>query len=400
MFKNKGLISQALLIAIVLACTVVAVTALLVFGKKSSSTSDAHVDASEEVAAEDEHNEAIAVETKKLAEYGIQLAQVERGAISQSIRLPAKLTANLDKQAHVTATFSGRVDAVYVDLEQVVKKGQALAQIVSPELVEQQSNLRLAEANLQQKQQEYRQEKDIWQEGATAKRDYQRAEHAYQQAQIAVKEAKARILALGAKLDSNGRYTITAPLSGVISRKDIVVGEHVQVTDALLVIDEPNQLWLEFNLPTQQATSFKPGQNIDFYVLGREQTFQARLQHISSQADAETGRLQMRALVQSNADILRPNTLVNVELAIAPKENQLRIAKAALQSIENQTVVFTAKQSEDKVEFYPQKVRVAASSDPQWVIVEDGLQQGQRYVTQGSFLLKSELEKGEAAHDH
>ena len=150
MFKNKGLISQALLIAIVFACTVVAVTALLVFGKKSSSTSDAHVDASEEVAAEDEHNEAIAVETKKLAEYGIQLAQVERGAISQSIRLPAKLTANLDKQAHVTAIFSGRVDAVYVDLEQVVKKGQALAQIVSPELVEQQSNLRLAEAILNQ----------------------------------------------------------------------------------------------------------------------------------------------------------------------------------------------------------------------------------------------------------
>lgn len=400
MFKNKGLISQALLIAIVFACTVVAVTALLVFGKKSSSTSDAHVDASEEVAAEDEHNEAIAVETKKLAEYGIQLAQVERGAILQSIRLPAKLTANLDKQAHVTATFSGRVDAVYVDLEQVVKKGQALAQIVSPELVEQQSNLRLAETNLQQKQQEYRQEKDIWQEGATAKRDYQRAEHAYQQAQIAVKEAKARILALGAKLDSNGRYTITAPLSGVISRKDIVVGEHVQVTDALLVIDEPNQLWLELNLPTQQAMSFKPGQNIDFYVLGHTQTFQARLQHISSQADAETGRLQMRALVQSNADVLRPNTLLNVELAIAPKENQLRIAKAALQSIENQTVVFIAKQNEDKVEFYPQKVRVAATSDPQWVIVEDGLQQGQRYVTQGSFLLKSELEKGEAAHDH
>lgn len=400
MFKNRGLIAQALLIAIVLACTVVAVAALLVFGKKASSASDAHVDASVEVAAEDEHNEAIAVETKKLAEYGIQLAQVERGAISQSIRLPAKLTANLDKQAHVTATFSGRMDAVYVDLEQVVKKGQALAQIVSPELVEQQSNLRLAEANLQQKQQEYRQEKDIWQEGATAKRDYQRAEHAYQQAQIAVKEAKARILALGAKLDSNGRYTITAPLSGVISRKDIVVGEHVQVTDALLVIDEPNQLWLEFNLPTQQAMSFKPGQNIDFYVLGYTQAFQARLQHISSQADAETGRLQMRALVQSNADILRPNTLVNVELAIASKQNQLRIAKAALQSIENQTVVFTAKQSEDKVEFYPQKVRVAASSDPQWVIVEDGLQQGQRYVTQGSFLLKSELEKGEAAHDH
>ncbi len=400
MFKNRGLISQALLIAIVLACTVVAVTALLVFGKKASSASDAHVDVGEEIVAEDEHNEAIVIEAKQLAEYGIQLAQVERGAISQSIRLPAKLAANLDKQAHVTATFSGRVDAVYVDLEQVVKKGQALAQIVSPELVEQQSNLRLAEANLKQKQQEYQQEKYIWQEGATAKRDYQRAEHAYQQAQIAVKEAKARILALGAKLDSNGRYTITAPLSGVISRKDIVVGEHVQVTDALLVIDEPNQLWLELNLPTQQAMSFKQGQNVDFYALGYAQAFQARIQHISSQADAETGRLQIRALVQSNADVLRPNTLVNVDLAIVSKQNQLRIAKAALQSIENQTVVFTAKQNEDKVEFYPQKVHVAATSDPQWVIVEDGLQQGQRYVTQGSFLLKSELEKGEAAHDH
>ncbi len=231
--KQQGAISQALLIAMVIAVTIIAVTALVLFGKSHQAEQHEHGETTEQQADEQhgEHEEeAIVLTQKQMLAYGLKLTSVEMGEVQSSQSLPAKLSSNLDRQAHVTSMFAGRIEAVYVNLNQKVKKGQALAQVISPDLVAQQSDLRLAKTNLQLKQQEYQQEKYLSAEGASAKRDFQRAEHAYQQAQIAVQESQARLSALGAELNSNGRYTLTAPMSGVISSKDILVGEYIEIS--------------------------------------------------------------------------------------------------------------------------------------------------------------------------
>jgi cobalt-zinc-cadmium efflux system membrane fusion protein len=69
--------------------------------------------------------------------------------------------------------------------------------------------------------------------------------------------------------------------------------------------------------------------------------------------------------------------------------------------VEGKDAVFVATQHEQKLEFMPQAVTLGArSSDGQWIEVQSGLNKGQQYAAQGSFLLKSELEKGEASHAH
>ncbi|TXJ10282.1 MAG: efflux RND transporter periplasmic adaptor subunit [Acinetobacter sp.] len=398
--KQQGAISQALLIAMVIAVTIIAVTALVLFGKSHQAEQQEHGEATAQQADEqhDEHEEeAIALTQKQMLAYGLKLASVEMGEVQSSQSLPSKLSSNLDQKAHVTSMFAGRVEAVYVNLNQKVKKGQALAQIISPDLVAQQSDLRLAKTNLQLKQQEYEQEKHLSAEGATAKRDFQRAEHAYQQAQIAVKESQSRLAALGAELNSNGRYTLTAPMSGVISSKDILVGEYIEISKQLLVIDEPYQLWLELILPPKSQVAVN--QELEFISLQSQQRFKARIQHINAQADNQTGRLQVRATVLSKAEELRPNLMVNVLLASGTTRQAVRIEKQAIQQLEGKDTVFIAKQHGDKVEFYPQRVDLGDISG-EWVEVRHGLEKGQTYLSQGSFLLKSESEKGEAAHGH
>ncbi len=399
--KQQGAISQALLIAMVMAVTIIAVTALVLLDQTlHKDKQQEHGEATAQQADEqhDEHEEeAIALTQKQMLAYGLKLASVEMGEVQSSQSLPSKLSSNLDQKAHVTSMFAGRVEAVYVNLNQKVKKGQALAQIISPDLVAQQSDLRLAKTNLQLKQQEYEQEKHLSAEGATAKRDFQRAEHAYQQAQIAVKESQSRLAALGAELNSNGRYTLTAPMSGVISSKDILVGEYIEISKQLLVIDEPYQLWLELILPPKSQVAVN--QELEFISLQSQQRFKARIQHINAQADNQTGRLQVRATVLSKAEELRPNLMVNVLLASGTTRQAVRIEKQAIQQLEGKDTVFIAKQHGDKVEFYPQRVDLGDISG-EWVEVRHGLEKGQTYLSQGSFLLKSESEKGEAAHGH
>ncbi|EOX5197603.1 hypothetical protein ACPST3_005412, partial [Escherichia coli] len=79
----------------------------------------------------------------------------------------------------------------------------------------------------------------------------------------------------------------------------------------------------------------------------------------------------------------------------------LRVLKSAVQNVDGKDVVFVATQHGQKVEFTPQPVKLGQSSgDSQWIEVVNGLNQGQKYAAQGSFLLKSEMEKGEASHEH
>lgn len=425
--RQTGTVSQALLITIVIAITVIAVTALIFLGKKSSVSTDAHAEEghsesthskdtdekehqntesdSKHEHAEGEHigdeQTALTLTSKQMVEQGLKLATAEQGAIQQMTHVPAKVVTNTDQQAHVSPMFVGRVDAVYANLGQTVRKGQALVSITSPELVGQQSEIRLAQSNLQLAKQQFEREKQLWSQGISAKQDYQNAAHAYQQANIAVQVAQAKIAALGVTQGSNGRYTLSAPMSGMISSKDIMVGEYVQLADPLFVIDSMQQLWLEFVLPTHLSTSLTAQQEISFISLQNQQRYTAKIQQIGSQADLQTGRLIVRAIILSKVADLRPHLMVNVELPSGVTTQTLRVAKEAIQQIEGQDSVFVAESQADQIKFHPQAVTLGlTSTDQKWIEIKTGLRQGQRYVAAGSFLLKSELEKGEASHGH
>jgi len=78
-----------------------------------------------------------------------------------------------------------------------------------------------------------------------------------------------------------------------------------------------------------------------------------------------------------------------------------RIEKNAVQRVDEKDIVFVPSQHGDKIEFSTQPVQLGSvSSDGKWIEILSGLNLGQTYVSQGSFLLKSELEKGEAYHEH
>lgn len=418
---QTGKVYQKLLIMIVLISTALLAIGLFISGKDQPAKSDAdgHAETAEHaheesekaggkegnkedhVEAEEQHAETIILTAQQITEQGVQLAKAEMGVVTKSASYPAKIMVNTDRQAHVSPAFSGHVESVNVELGQHVKKGQALATLLVPDLVDQQANLHIVQTNLQLARQDYERERQLWSQGISAKQDYQRAYNAYKQAQIQLQAAKSRLSAFGAASSSNGRYVLTAPISGVISKKDLVVGENVQLADQLFIIDQLDQLWLEFIAPNAEFTALSPNQKIEFKSLQTGNIFTAQVQSLNSEADAQTGRLQVRAKVLSNAAELRPNLMVNVQLQQAGSTQALRVLKSAIQKVEGKDVVFVASEHDQKIEFKAQAVILGQSSgDGQWIEIQSGLVQRQQYAAQGSFLLKSELEKGEASHEH
>ena len=406
--KQNGKISQSLMIAILILITVLVSLAIWLSSKKTESEGrgydEGNAEQSDKDSSEEGHAEEgeIQLTSQQMVEQGLKVAVASTGLVEKLTTLPGKLVVNTDQQAHISPNFSGHVEQVNVALGQSVQKGQTLAVLIVPELIDQQANLRMAQVNLDLARKDYQREQQLWSQGISAKQDYQRAENAYRQAQITVQSSQARLNALGASGNNNGRFLIKAPISGVISKKDIVVGENVQLADQLFVIENLKDLWLEFNLPNTSNIHLQAGQILNFKTNGSDQNYQAKVQTLNSQADLQTGRLQVRAKVTTQADVLRPNVLVNVFVTDAQAKTALRVQKKALQQVEGKPVVFVIE-SEEKglVHLKAQPIEVGVSSqDGQWLEVISGLTEGQKYIADGSFLLKSELEKDEAGHGH
>ncbi len=406
--KQNGKISQSLMIVVLILITVLVSLAIWLSSKKTESEGrgydEGNAEQSDEDSSEEGHAEEgeIQLTSQQMVEQGLKVAVASTGLVEKLTTLPGKLVVNTDQQAQISPNFSGYVEQVNVALGQSVQKGQTLAVLILPELIDQQANLRMAQVNLDLARKDYQREQQLWSQGISAKQDYQRAENAYRQAQITVQSSQARLNALGASGNNNGRFLIKAPISGVISKKDIVVGENVQLADQLFVIENLKDLWLEFNLPNTSNIHLQAGQILNFKTNGSDQNYQAKVQTLNPHADLQTGRLQVRAKVTTQADVLRPNVLVNVFVTDAQAKTALRVQKKALQQVEGKPVVFVIE-SEEKglVHLKAQPIEVGVSSqDGQWLEVISGLTEGQKYIADGSFLLKSELEKDEAGHGH
>src|SRR5690606_911205 len=405
--KQNGKISQSLMIAILILITVLVSLVIWLSSKKTESEGHGHDEGNAEHSDEDSSEEGHAEEgeiqltSQQMVEQGLKVAVASTGLVEKLTTLPGKLVVNTDQQAHISPNFSGHVEQVNVALGQYVERGQTLAVLSIPELIDQQANLSIAQSSLRLAQQEYQREQQLWSQGISAKQDLQRAENTYRQAQITVQSQQARLHALGST-GQNGRFVIRAPIPGMISQKDIVVGENVQLADQLFVIENLKDLWLEFNLPNTSNIQLQAGQILNFKTNGSDQNYQAKVQTLNSQADLQTGRLQVRAKVTTQADVLRPNVLVNVFVTDAQAKTALRVQKKALQQVEGKPEVFVIE-SEEKglVHLKAQLIEVGVSSqDGQWLEVISGLTEGQKYIADGSFLLKSELEKDEAGHEH
>lgn len=127
-------------------------------------------------------------------------------------------------------------------------------------------------------------------------------------------------------------------------------------------------------MPNIDVTKIQPNQTIQFKSLQTNKLYKAQILNLNSIADAQTGRLQVRAKVLDQADELRPNLMVNIKLQQNAPKTVVRVAKDVVQQIEGDDVVFVPTTKVKSVSFKLQKVSLGQiSADGQWIEIKTGL---------------------------
>lgn len=189
-------------------------------------------------------------------------------------------------------------------------------------------------------------------------------------------------------------YTVTSPLAGVVTERFTNVGEQAGA-GPLFTVANLSTLWAELSLFPRDRTRIRVGQTVRIQVTDGEDGITGRVVFISPLGTSASQSLTARVVIDNKDGSLTPGLYVRGEVAVSETSVAMVVPVAALQDLEGGRSVFI----EDEDGFEPRAVQVGRS-DGRMVEIVGGLTPGERVVIVGSFVLKAELGKGEAEHEH
>jgi multidrug efflux pump subunit AcrA (membrane-fusion protein) len=189
---------------------------------------------------------------------------------------------------------------------------------------------------------------------------------------------------------------LKAPIDGVIVERKSAAGEQVDKTKEIFTISEPTSLWVIAEIKERDIGAVKVGQEARFSVIAYPgEAFHGKVVRLANEVEKESRTLEVRIEVDNGEGRLKPGMFADVEITTDVLQNVLVIPDAALQTDEDRQVVFVAL-GENK--FQKRIVKLGLEEEGR-VQVLDGLKQGDKVVSEGSFILKSEMLKGELGEE-
>jgi membrane fusion protein, heavy metal efflux system len=201
-----------------------------------------------------------------------------------------------------------------------------------------------------------------------------------------------------AKIESNQSltvYELKAPLAGTIIDRQVALGEHVGEQKPAFTIADLSSVWVDFSVYRRDLNRVRVGDTVKIDAEDGGPAIETKISYISPVGNSDTQSGLARAVVGNENQRLRPGLFVTGRLLMAEKPVNIAIKSSALQTFENRTVVFVRVGEK----FEARDVEIG-ERDPEHVEITFGLLAGDVYAAKNSFVVKAELAKGAATHDH
>ena len=264
-----------------------------------------------------------AVTQAQMQGLGITLQRLEKPADIQGQAYPARVVLPPSQEQVVSAPLAGLVDRVLVGENDIVKSGQPLLRLISPELGELQLKLMEAASKSRLSQKTAQRERMLFTEGIIPERRVQEAEGAAEEDRARVQQAEAALRLAGVdaasikKIAAGGALqdglTVHAKTAGTVMALDVKAGQRVAQADALMRLADTRQLWLDIQLPADRRSqvAIKGGQ---ITVVGRDA--KAVPMSLGSMV-SESQTVTLRAQVTQGTALLRPGEYVQAQVPFA-----------------------------------------------------------------------------------
>lgn len=336
----------------------------------------------------------------------ITLEVVRRAAPGGGARIAGEVVSSPEGAAEVGVLSSGRISGIEVNVGDAVTQGQTLAWVESPLVGGARAALaRSLAAREFQKSRAARQEQ-LEKEGATSQSSLDEARAATRVAEADYTSAVLQLSSLGANAGSGSRYSLVAPIAGVIAESTAVLGSAVRAEQLLFRVIAPEKVLILARFPEGRGNVPEAGTKVRIVPRGAssQTECEAVVETNARVVDPHTRTILVRLRPVKNCTPLRPGAYVEVappqgggsdaaadqNTATVTNSNadDVQVPSEAVVYVRGEATVFVADKETGK--FHARAVQLT-SVDGALTTLNEGVKVGEQVVSRGTILLKGEM---------
>ena len=213
--------------------------------------------------------------------------------------------------------------------------------------------------------------------------------------QLGQRVSRGQVLARVESSDSLQTYSVTAPISGMITTKNVNPGAITGNGEPMLTIGDPTRLHAEFSLYPRDAERVRVGQRVEITSLAGDHRALGVIEAVLPSNDPMSQTLVAHVELPYQGGVWRPGLGVRGTVLVGQGEVPLAVQTKAIQPFRDFQVVY-AKVGNT----YEVRMLELGRRTPEWTEVLGGLEPGTEYVVDGAFLIRADIDKSGASHDH
>ena len=314
----------------------------------SCSSKKAELVKEEEPKAEAQTNE-VSITGLQMKTAGIELGTIELKNLKTSIKANGMLSVQNQNKAFITSVNSGVIRTLLIQPGSFVRKDQAVATIVNPDIARLQQELQTVNAQISLSDLEYKRQKELVEGNAAPLKNVQRVQTELATLRVTRNSLQKQLSAMGISTASVSRgniittITITAPISGTVSNVSAQIGSNVDPSTPIAEIVNNSQLHLDLFVFEKDLPKLHANQTIHFTLTnnpGKE--YDAQVYSIGTAFVSESKTIPIHAVVKGDKTGLIEG--MNITAVISIGETVLpAVPTEAIVSFQGQDYIFVSK---------------------------------------------------------
>lgn len=310
-------------------------------------------------------------------------------------------------EASITSLVGANVNEIKVIEGEQVKKGQVVAFLSHPNIIELQTNYLEAYNEQEFLEKEYKRQKKLYEAGVGSGMNYQKAEANYKAKAGLLNglAAKLRLLHLNPKKIQQGtiqeRVALTSPINGYVQKVEVKTGQYVEPQTNLFEIMNTEHIHADFLVYEKDAHKVKEGQEILFNVqsLG-DQDLRASIYSVSKAFEKDAKAVHVHAEIKNHKNKLIPGMYIEGRILTEDSKSKAMPEKAIVKDADKHFIYRAIKEKKEWT-FIPIPVKTGIKHH-NWQSIEllEEVPTNAEFAFNNAYFIFAESKKGEGGHSH
>lgn len=369
---------------------------------KSETTEDNGRNPKTEEAHSEGEAEEVMLTAKQYDALQMEVDTLAQRNMSGYVEANGQLEVPPQNEATITTVVGANVVSIEVIEGDKVNKGQTVAYLSHPNIIQKQTDYLNAYSNSQFLKKEYERQKTLYDAGVGSGANFQKAEAEYQASRSMVNglEAQLQQLNVSASGVRNGtiyqRVALRSPIQGFVEKVEVKTGQYVEPQTDLMEIVDTHHVHADLMVFEKDVYKVKEGQKVNFSVQsipGKELT--AEIYSVGKTFEQNPKAIHVHAEIENKEGNLIPGMYIQGRIQ-TNNTMTTAIPESAIAADGEKSFVFTAKKEGENWKFMPVEI-ITGTHDGDWIAIDFLTEQepNTKYAFNNAYYLMAEMKKGE-----